>query len=90
MFDTVVVRSEAVLDAPQDSLGPAADADLAVDRADVGLHGVGAEIGQRRDLGVALALGDESQDLGLAIAEAFASAGPIQPRGAARPRRERR
>ena len=66
-----MVRSEAVVHTPQDSLGPAADADLAVDRADVGLHGVGAEIGQRRDLGVALALGDEGQDLRLTIAEAL-------------------
>ena len=40
MFDAVVVRREAVLDAPQDSLGPTADFDLAVDRADVRLHGV--------------------------------------------------
>ena len=87
MFDAVMVRSEAVLHTPQDGLGPAADPDLAVDRADVGLHSVGAEICQRRDLGIALALRDEGQDLRLSIAEAFAAAGPIESYGAARPRR---
>ena len=87
MFDAVVVRREAVLDAPQDSLGPTADFDLAVDRADVRLHGVRAEICQRRDLGIALALRNEGQDLRLSIAEPFASAGPIESIGAARPRR---
>ena len=86
MFDAVVVRREGVLDAPQDSLGPTADFDLAVDRPDVRLHGVGAEICQRRDLGIALALRNEGQDLRLSIAEPFASAGPIESNGAARPR----
>ena len=66
-------------DAPQHSLGAAADVDLAVDRADVGLHGVGAQVGQAGDLGVALALGDERQDLRFPVAEAFAPAGPVQP-----------
>jgi hypothetical protein len=43
MFDAVMVRSKAVLHTPQDSLGPAASSDLAVNRADVRLHCVGAE-----------------------------------------------
>src|SRR5689334_2052764 len=87
MLDAMVVRLEAVLDTPQDSLGAAADVDLAVDRADVGLHGVRAEICQRRYFRVALALRDERQNLGLAIAEPFAAAGPIQSDRAARSRR---
>jgi len=48
VFDAVVVGSEAVVDPPEDGLGSAADVDLAVDRPDVGLHGVGAEVGQPR------------------------------------------
>ena len=76
-----------MLHTPQDSLGPAADSDLAVNRADVRLHSVRAQICQRRDLGIALALGDEGQDLRLSIAEPFASTGPIESNGAARPRR---
>src|SRR5258708_27642593 len=87
MFDAVMVRREAVVNSPQDSPGPTADSDLAVDRADVRLHGIRAEIGQRRDLGVAPALRNEGQDLRLTIAEPFASAGPIEPDGTARPRR---
>jgi hypothetical protein len=79
MFDAVVVRREAVLDAPQDSLGPTADFDPAVDRADVRLHGVRAEICQRRDLGIALALRNEGQDLRLSIAEPFARPGQSSP-----------
>jgi hypothetical protein len=35
MFYAVMVGSEAVIHTPQDSLGPAADSDLAVNRADV-------------------------------------------------------
>jgi hypothetical protein len=35
MLDAVMVGSEAVFHAPQDRLGPAADSDLAVNRADV-------------------------------------------------------
>ena len=87
VFDAVMIRREAVVDPPEDGLRPAADIDLAVDRADVGLHGVGAEVGQLGDLGVALALGDKGQDLGLPIAESFASTGPVEPDGAARTRR---
>src|ERR1700694_1073440 len=87
MFDAVMVRREAVLHTPQDSLGPTADFDLAVDRADVRLHGIWAEICQRRDLGIAPALRNEGQDFRLSIAEPFASAGPIEPNGAARPQR---
>src|ERR1700754_1030955 len=86
MFDAVVVRSETVLHTPQNSLCPAAGSDLAVNRADVGLHSVGAEVRQGRDLGIAFALGDEREDLRLSIAEAFTSTRPIKPYGAARPR----
>jgi hypothetical protein len=76
-----------VLHTPQDGLGPAANSDLAVNGADVRLHRIRAEICQRRDLGIASALGDEGQDLRLTIAEALASAGPMKSNGAARPRR---
>jgi hypothetical protein len=86
MFDPVMVRCEAMLHTPQDSLGPTADVDLAVDGADVRLHGVRAEVCQRRDPGIALALRNEGQDLRLSVAEPFASAGPIEPNGAAGPR----
>ena len=64
-----------MLRTPQVSLGSTADSDLAVDRADVGLDGIRAEICQRGDLGVALALRDERQDLRLSIAEPFARRG---------------
>jgi hypothetical protein len=50
-------------DAPEDGLGAACDVDLAVDGADVGLDGVGAEVGECGDLGVAAALGDQGEDL---------------------------
>ena len=79
MCDAVMVRREAVVNSPQDSLGPTADSDLAVDRADVRLHGVPAEICQRRDLGVALALRNEGQDLRLTIAEASPRPGQSSP-----------
>src|SRR3954464_15714951 len=45
VVDPVVVGGEAVVDAPQDCLGATGDTDLAVERADVGLHGVGRQIG---------------------------------------------
>src|SRR4249919_3028125 len=70
-----MIRRERMLHTPQDSLGTATDVDLPADRADVGLHGVGAEVGQLRDLGVALTLGDERQDLRFSIADSFASPG---------------
>ena len=79
VVDAVVVGGEAVADAPQHGLRPAGDADLAIDRADVGLDGVGAEVGQCRDLGVALALGDQGEDLRLAVGEAFARPGQSSP-----------
>ena len=73
-----------MLHTPQDGLGPAANSDLlAVIGADVRLHRIRAEICQRRDLGIASALGDEGQNLRLTIAEALASAGPIKSYGAA-------
>ncbi len=83
VVDAVVVGSEAVVHAPEHSLGAAGDVDLAVDGADVGLDGIGAEEGQRRDVGVALALGDQSQDLGLAIGQSLVPAGPVQTHGGA-------
>ena len=88
MFDAVVVGSEAVVYPPEDGLGSAADVDFAVDRPDVGLHGVGAEVGQPRHVGVALALGDEGEDLGFSVAETFASPGPIKADRAAPARRD--
>ena len=84
VFDAAMVRGEAVIHPPQHRLGTAADAELAVNRSDVGLHGVGAQVGKSRDVGVALALSDQRQDLSLAIAESFAAAGPVQPGDAAR------
>ena len=78
MLDAVVVGQEPVVHAPQHGLGAAVDVDLAVERADVGLDGVGAQVGQGGDLGVALALGDQRQDLRLAVGEALSPAGPLQ------------
>ena len=87
VIDAVVVGGEAVVDAPQHRLGAAADVDLPVDRADVGLHGVGAEEGQGGDLGVALALGDQGEDFGFPVGQALAATRPVQPAGAAGARR---
>jgi hypothetical protein len=67
VFDAVVVRDEAVVDAPEDCLGAAGDVDLAIDRADVGLDRVRAEEGQRCYLGVAFALRYQGKDLRLAV-----------------------
>ena len=55
------------------------DADLAVGGADVGLDRVQAEERRRGDLGVALALGDQGEDLRLAVGEALGPAGPVEP-----------
>lgn len=96
MFDAVMVGREAVLHTPQDSLGSAADSNLAVNRPDAGLHSIRTEICKPRDVGIALALGDEGQDFRLSIAEALASPGPIEgamdspTEVAAWPRRSRR
>ena len=79
MLDAPMVRGETVLHPPEDGLGPAADADLAVDGPDVRLDGIRAQVGQRGHLGVALALGDQRQDLRLAIGQTFAAAGPVEP-----------
>src|SRR4051794_6658931 len=87
VLDPVVIWREAVPDAPEHRLGPAAGADLAIDRADVGLHRVRAEVGQVRHLGVAHALGDEREDLRLPVGEAFAATRPVQPRRTPRPGR---
>src|SRR5918912_1059740 len=84
-LDAPVVRSEAVLHAPEDRLRATAGVDLAIDRADVGLHGVGAEVGQVGYLRVAHPLGDERQDLGFAVGQPLASAWPVEPRGTAHP-----
>src|SRR4029079_8897568 len=80
----VMLRSQAVFDTREHALSTAADADLAVDRADVRLHGVGAQVREPCDVGVALALGDECQNLGFTIAEAFAASWPVEAGGAAR------
>src|SRR4029079_19554120 len=82
VFDAVVVRREAMTDAPEHGLGSAADLHLAVDRPNVGLHGVGAQVGQPCHVGIALALRDESEDLGLAVAESLAATGPVKSDGA--------
>jgi hypothetical protein len=79
VFDAVVVGGEAACDTPENGLGAAGDVDPAVDGADVGLDGIGAEIGQSGDVGVVFALGDQRQDLRLSITEPFTSAGPIKP-----------
>ena len=80
VLDAVVVGGEAVGDAPEDGLGAAAGVDFAVDAADVGLDGVRAEVGQPGDVGVVFALGDEGEDLGFAVGEAFAASGPVLSR----------
>src|SRR5215212_2945886 len=76
VFDAVVVWREAVFDTPEHGLGSAADADFAVDRADIRLHGVRAQKGEPCDVGVAHALGDERQNLGFAVAEPFSAPWP--------------
>jgi hypothetical protein len=58
VFDAVMVRGEAVVNAPQNRLGATGDVDLAIDRSDVGLYGVRAEVGECCYLSVAFALGD--------------------------------
>lgn len=83
VVDAVVVRGEAVADA---GLGAAGRADLAIDGADVGPDRVGAEVGEAGDIRVALALGDEREDLRLAVGDALEASGPVQAgrtRGAA-------
>ena len=55
MFDAVVVCREAVADAPQNGLGAAGDIDPAIDRSNVRLHCVWAEVGERCHLGIAAA-----------------------------------
>ena len=85
VFDAVMIGCEAVVDAPQNRLGTAGNADLAIDRPDVGLHGIRAEVGQRCHLSVALTLGDQRQDLRFAVSESLASPWPIQSADAACP-----
>src|SRR5215203_985846 len=85
VVDAVAIWCEAVSDSPEDGLGAAVDADLAVAAADVGLDGVGAEVGEPGHVGVAEALGDEGEDLGLAVGQAFAAARPVQAVGGAWP-----
>lgn len=79
MVEAVVVGGEAVVYAPEDGLGAAGDADLAVGGANVGLDRVRAQVGELGDLGVAFSLGDQGQDLALAVAQPFAAPGPVQP-----------
>jgi hypothetical protein len=61
VFNAVMIGCEAVADAPQNRVRAAGNVDLAIDRSDVGLHRVRAEVGQRCHLSVAMALGDERQ-----------------------------
>src|SRR6478735_3336993 len=83
VLDPAFVGQEPVVHAPENCLGPAVDVDLAVEPADVGLDGVGTEVGQGCDFGVVLTLGDEGEDLRLTIAEPFAASGPVTTLGAA-------
>ena len=65
--------SQSVLDAPEHRLGAARGPDLAVARADVGLHRVDAQEEALGDLVVAAAGGDELEHLELALGE------PVRP-----------
>jgi hypothetical protein len=63
VVDAVVVGFEAVVDAPEHGLGAAGRADLPVGAADVRLDRVLRQVAEGGDLGVALALRDQRQDL---------------------------
>ncbi len=73
-----MVGREAVRDAPEHGLGAAGHVDLLVNAPDIRLHSVGAEVGERGDVSVALALGDEGEDLGLEVGESFVPPGPVK------------
>src|SRR5271166_787214 len=83
VLDAVMVGSEPVVHTPQYGLSATAHTELAIDRPNVGLHGVWAQVRQPRDVCVAHALGDQRQNLRLAFAEPFTAAGPVLPRRAA-------
>ena len=53
VFNAVMIGREAVVYAPQHRLSSTAGVDFSVDRANVGFHGVGAQICQPGDVGVA-------------------------------------
>src|SRR5947209_6886997 len=72
-------------ESPQHGPGAAVDIELAVDRADVGLDGIRAQVGQPRHVGIALALGDQRENLRLALAESLAATGPVLSGSAACP-----
>ena len=78
VLDAVVVGIEAVPHAPEHCLGPAGRIDLAVQVANVGLDGVRAEMGQPRDLRVALPLGDQREDLRLPVRQPLGTSGPVE------------
>ena len=84
VVDAVVI-GPAVLDAPQDGVRSRGHADSSVRGADVGLDGVDAEVHDRGDLDVGLALRDERKDLGFAVGEALAASWPIQSNRQSRP-----
>ena len=86
VFDAVMVGREAMADAPQNRLGAAGYGDLAIDRSDIGLHRVRTQVGERCHLGVAMALGDQRQDLRFAVCKPLAAAWPIQSAAAAWPK----
>src|SRR3954452_20147078 len=79
VVDASMVGAEAVLDTPQHGLGAAGDADLAVRGADVGLDRVRTEVGERGDVVVRFALGDQREDLRLTVAESLRFARPLEP-----------
>src|SRR5215218_7820411 len=86
VFDAVMVGGETGADAPQNRPGAAGDVALAIDRSDVGLHRVRTEVGERCHLGVALALGDQRQDLQFAVCEPLVLSWPVQSAAAACPK----
>jgi hypothetical protein len=83
VFDAVLVWSAAVFDTPEDGLGSAAGIDFAVDRADEGLHGVGAEVGHLATTALLLPWVMSARISGLSIAETYAPPGPVNAHGAA-------
>src|SRR6201998_2605134 len=83
MLDAVVIGCEPVVHTPKHGLSATAHIELAIDSPYVGLHGVGAQVRQPRDVCVAHALGDQRQNLGFAFTEPFTAAGPVQPGRAA-------
>ncbi len=74
----MLLELEAVFDTPQDGLGSTGYPDLAIATADVRLDRVHAQEHELCDLGVALSLGDESDDLCFPIGEPFGPSRPIQ------------